>query len=750
MAPTAGTQELAAALDRRDDASLAALLEARPDLATPAPSSLTSLAARAASRPSVERALAGLNAVELAVAETVTALAPLDRADREAVSRAVGLDAGPALARLEDLALTVDAAPLAGLPEALGPHPAGLGPTLAELDASFEQDGPPAPTDAESLRAVLDGAPSTAVRTLEALTWGPPVGTTAQHVPEGADWLLTHGVLRRLSPTQLVLPREVGLAARDGRTWREPPRPPEPDYRSVPATVVDAEGARAGEEVVRLVGALLATWREEPAKILRAGGVGVRELRRTAGALDVEEHQAAVLAELAGMAGLLGQDGDDQPVWVPARSAHDWADDTLPLQWAQLALAWFDSARAPWLVGTRENDALRSVLEPTLERGWAVELRRRVLDALAEIPAGHSPTPEQVHELLAWQRPRATAPESTVAAVLEEAALLGLTGAGALTSAGRELLASRREDAVAEAFAGQLPEPVGELLVQGDLTGVVPGRPEPDLGALLERCAEVESRGSGLTVRFTPASVRRALDAGMGADELLAQLAEYSRTPLPQALEYLVRDAARRHGQVRVGAAQAYLTVADEALGAELVANPSLASLSLTALAPTVLVSGAAPADVLRVLRQAGLGPVPEGANGVMAVPARRRPGAVPTHPGAAVSTYTRRPDPEDLGRTIARMRAGEEQVRRDVECRSVEGPVATDPVHALELLRTSAAAGEEVEIVVVGALGTTERRRVRPLSVDGGRVRVADLDREVELTVAVHRITSVATPSTA
>src|SRR5690606_30269797 len=232
MAPTAGTQELAAALDRRDDASLAALLEARPDLATPAPSSLTSLAARAASRPSVERALAGLNAVELAVAETVTALAPLDRADREAVSRAVGLDAGPALARLEDLALTVDAAPLAGLPEALGPHPAGLGPTLAELDASFEQDGPPAPTDAESLRAVLDGAPSTAVRTLEALTWGPPVGTTAQQVPEGADWLLTHGVLRRLSPTQLVLPREVGLAARECRTWREPPRPPEPDYRS--------------------------------------------------------------------------------------------------------------------------------------------------------------------------------------------------------------------------------------------------------------------------------------------------------------------------------------------------------------------------------------------------------------------------------------------------------------------------------------------------------------------------------------
>ncbi|GAA4414999.1 helicase-associated domain-containing protein [Georgenia halophila] len=773
--------ELVAALNERDDATLAALLAARPDLASPTPSSLTSLAARAGSRLSVDRALAGLGTVELAVAEAVVALAPLEEITAARLSSAVGLDAGPSLEHLADLALVVDGTPVAPLAEALGPHPVGLGPTLAELDetaqgsthAVTEPSPPSAPTTPEELRAVLIDAPESAVGTLDALTWGPPVGTIGSNgMPEGAGWLLEHGLLRHVTPTQLVLPREVALAAREGRTHREPPRPPELDYRTVPAHVIDAEAARAAEEIVRLVRVLLETWQDEGARVLRTGGVGVRELRRTAAALDVTEQRAALVAELTAMAGLLSQDGDEQLTWVPARTAEDWLADPLHLQWAQLVLAWVDSARTPWLVGTREGGNLRSTLEPTLERSWAVELRRRVLRALKEMPEGAALDADQVHALLSWERPRATAPETTVASVLIETDVLGLTGAGALTEAARRLLDRGSEESIGEALRSTLPEPVSELLVQGDLTAVVPGRPDPDLGALLEHCTDVESRGSGLTVRFTAASVRRALDTGIASEELLERLKGYSRTPLPQALEYLVRDAARRHGQVKVGAANSYLRVEDAAIGAELMANPSLTGLRLRALSPTVLASAAPPGEVLKSLRNAGLAPVPEGPGGAAmtsGAPAaaawpgtaagpgramsgfssRRRPLGAPTDPGAAASTYTRRPDAEELQRVVARMRAGEEQVHRDVERRSAGGPVATDPVHALEVLRDSAAAGESVDIVVVGALGTPEQRRVRPLSVEGGRVRMADLERETEMTVAIHRISAVATVST-
>src|SRR5699024_7948842 len=128
--------------------------------------------------------------------------------------------------------------------------------------------------------------------------------------------------------------------------------------------------------------------------------------------------------------------------------------------------------------------------------------------------------------------------------------------------------------------------------VQGDLTAVVPGRPDADLRALVELVADVESRGPGMTVRFSSDSVRRALDV-MDAEELLEQLAAASLTALPQPLEYLVRDVARSHGSVRIGPAGAYLRSEDPAALARLLTHPELTHLDLHTLAPTVLVARA-------------------------------------------------------------------------------------------------------------------------------------------------------------
>ncbi|WP_425552445.1 hypothetical protein, partial [Isoptericola halotolerans] len=58
----------------RTEDELLALLAARPDLGTPAPSTLRSLAARAASRTSLDRALGHLDAGTLQVLEALLAL----------------------------------------------------------------------------------------------------------------------------------------------------------------------------------------------------------------------------------------------------------------------------------------------------------------------------------------------------------------------------------------------------------------------------------------------------------------------------------------------------------------------------------------------------------------------------------------------------------------------------------------------------------------------------------------------------
>src|SRR5690606_28030611 len=137
-----------------------------------------------------------------------------------------------------------------------------------------------------------------------------------------------------------------------------------------------------------------------------------------------------------------------------------------------------------------------------------------------------------------------------------------------------------------------------------DLTAVVPGRPTAELAALLELASDVESRGAALTVRFGPESVRRALDTGLEAGALLERLREVSLTPLPQALEYLVTDTARRHGRLRVGGAAGYVRLPDEATTQALLADPRLAGLGLREVAPTVLVSAAGPAELLEALRE--------------------------------------------------------------------------------------------------------------------------------------------------
>ncbi|WP_035063415.1 helicase-associated domain-containing protein, partial [Cellulomonas bogoriensis] len=158
--------------------------------------------------------------------------------------------------------------------------------------------------------------------------------------------------------------------------------------------------------------------------------------------------------------------------------------------------------------------------------------------------------------------------------------------------------------------AGQLPDPVEDLLLQGDLTGIVPGRPSPALAQLLDAAADVESRGAALTVRFTPTSVRRALDLGTTATDLLQDLARHSRTGVPQPLEYLVQDVARRHGQVRVGAAASYVRSDDAALLAGLTEDRATRDLGLVRLSPTVLAAPVAPAVLLAALRDRGLAPV--------------------------------------------------------------------------------------------------------------------------------------------
>ncbi|WP_225792374.1 helicase-associated domain-containing protein [Actinomyces sp. oral taxon 171] len=692
-----------------------------------------------------------------------------------------------ALGHLRRLALVVGGRPVAALEAAFGPHPFGLGPWAAE---PLSAEHLPPTLEELSEDAAGDGSepviPAASVEMLQALTWGPPAGTLRSGgTAPGAAPLVERGWLERSSDargrTRFILPRQVALALRGGRLTRGPLTAPEAgDLETVGADVVASESSFHAEEAVRLVADLLEEWGREGGTIRRTGGVSARALARTADALGLEVDAAARIIEITAGAGLLGLD-DDGATWVPSSLAAGWLADSLPQRWAPLALAWSGSARTPWLAGTRDDDGtLRAVLDPDLEAGWAARLRAQVLALLGDLPPGTSATPAFVRAALTWEGPRRTIPGGAISAVLVEAETLGITGGGALTEAGRILArraaasldeqdaglsgslggTNRAEeaggDALAEplsddealtaletALAADLPAAVETILVQSDLTAIVPGRPAPELAALLERTSVVESRGGALTVRFTPESVRGALDVGYRAEEITQAIGRYSPTPLPDSLSVLIQDAARHHGAVRVRAVSALLRVGDEATAAGLLAEPRLRDLGLDEVAPGILVATASAGQVLRELRATGLAPVTEDADGHLVVgpataqQARRAP--EPTRPGSEHSVRRRRPGRRELTTLVGRLRVGQDALQA-----AGETAVATDPVHALAVLRQAQSSRSRLRLSLAGPDGAVQERQVRVMAVEPGRVRLRDVVRETELTVAVHRIVSV------
>jgi hypothetical protein len=245
--------------------------------------------------------------------------------------------------------------------------------------------------------------------------------------------------------------------------------------------------------------------------------------------------------------------------------------------------------------------------------------------------------------------------------------------------------------------------------------------------------------------------VRRALDAGRTAGELHELFTTRSRTPVPQALSYLIDDAARRHGRLRGGAAASFLRCDDPAQVAEISAHPVAGSLQLRRIAPTVLVSELPLAQLLDGLRAAGFSPAAEASDGSVLDlrPRGRRIPAKPRPPTARASLPT--PDEHQLTALVAAIRAGEraaamrpspDTLRRNTDLGEYgrDGPSAT-----LGLLRDAARRRRSVWIGYVNSLGVASRRIVEPVSVGGGVLEGYDRAQGELRRFMLHRITSVA-----
>jgi hypothetical protein len=776
-----------------DSASLVALFRARPDvLLEPVPRSFSELAQRLEGLDSLAAATWALNRDALQVGQAAAALA--ESATAPALAGLLGASEDAVRAHVRDLCARglawVGAGGRVRLPQKLHDHwseeitaYSGVRPVtkiagtvladdlrfaVAALGGSVEGLRKPEliarlaelMSDFRRIAAVVAALPEPARDRLDVIRHrrggyysytGSGRGRLAQGSADPVDMLLAAGLLLR-PHRQPELPREVAVAAwvaEQDLALTGPPELPRPDVDG--ATVASAARA-AAQDAVRAVTALLDEAAAAPITALKKGGVGGRERTRLAGALSIPAAELPLWIDLAYYAGLLAPAGAG---YAPTPDYQRWRSDGLSRQWAALAVVWLSLEHSP----THRELEVDKELPPPLPLGSAAGLVRRTL--LHAVGAGESGgsgrSVRGAGEEIDWFCPfhgyKKPQLRAKVAAAVREAELLGLVAADVLSDLGEHLLSvvssagegsnpasstpvapaaiEHLVDELARRCAALLPETSSSLVLQSDLTAVASGRPSAELAQLLRDAAVAESRGAAGTWRFTPASVRAALDAGWSADDLLGRLREMSARPVPQPLEYLVADVARRHGHVRVRGLRSCV-ISDESSTAEILHTRSLAKLHLSRLAPTALASPLELGEVLAELRKAGFYPVAEDAAGTVIVPERREHRAAPAaSPRPAAASSGRRP--AGAGGPTPRRRLAPDDLARRLRA-DPDGDAARDSAVAEELaelnrhlddaeLALLADAVEHGRDVVIGyrdAGGTRTVRRIQPKAVYG------------------------------
>ncbi|MCO4254986.1 helicase-associated domain-containing protein [Pseudarthrobacter cellobiosi] len=811
-------------LEARSDDSLRALFAARPDLMSPAVPDFSALAARASARVSVQRALERLNRPQMQVLETLHLCTNTDTEHSASAAGVRKLIAGSTVAALErilaslqELALVHRAEPPHGmavsgqrqryylpvgsLKDVVGIYPAGLGRSYTELvrlQPAFAQrvvqlvaelhrsgvsiQNATTPMEAalalqhwtsspEALSEALADAPERTTALLAKFrNWAmgavPQAQRKASVSNQGADvgpvdWLLARGLLVPLDAAHVELPHSVGLSLRGGAIINDfSLSPPVPELGSTTAALRRNAALGAIAETLRLVGDLLHAVREQPLATLRSGGVGVREMKRLAETLRIDQHRAGLLLELSALSGLLRLDVDSSS-WVQPPQL-EWLALPRQEQWLWLVNAWLASERVPSLVGQPVNGpggvpaAHRALAGNTVnalsaeaQRPDAPVVRKRILEILEELTQeaaaadGTAPVLDAaaVLQRAEWTQPRmARRFSSLIRGVLAEAELLGLTGSGALSQLGSAIAEDNPDEALG-ILGEHLPAALNHVLLQADLTAVAPGYLAPELAEKLLVMADAEGQGPATIYRFSASSVRRALDAGHDASSLLEFLREHSATAVPQPLEYLVEDTASRHGRLRVGTAASFIQSDDEATVLELAAESKAAGLGLARIAPTVLISTAPPRETAQVLRGLGLSPsVDQAEPGVVRL---RRTNSVP---GSARPVYTAprtAPAEDDVAAQLAVLRNRRAEAAGN-HAGAVPGSGEAATQLGLETLQRAIRLKQRVSMNVVDSQGNSCLETVVPLSVNGGRVRVFDPAKETERVLSIHRIIDI------
>ena len=718
-----------------DDAALISMFNHRPDLVTPVPPDMASLAVRASSAPSLARAVDALNKWQLQVLEVCAILPePFTEKDVTALTEKSALFVIPGL--IERGLLYTDKDGLrtpTTLKEVLGNEIAGLGPaSMSKLKLKK-----------------LDEVPAPSKKVLDAMVWGPPRGAIAdiKKPSVGVQWLLEEGFLIPFNQQTVVLPREVAIYLRGNTVHREL----ETSQPSVTGSKRDMRNVQLAAianitTFLRWTEEVLNFWAQEPATALRSGGLGVRDLKELSLHLGVDESCTAFVAEIAYLSGLLTIDPDDKI--LPTHQFDIWLTQNASVKWQLLASAWLSTSRVSGLVG-KEGSKNVAPLGPELDRSSATTTRRLTLTLLQE----NSQIAVDIDSLFAaatWLAPAKRAgglQKDYILWAMREAEWLGITGQGVLSSYGADFLTGGDSTSVDT----DLPKAVDHILIQSDNTAIAPGPLEHEVAQELALIADVESRGGATVFRFSEGSIRRGLDHGRTGEEIAKFLAKTSKTPMPQPLEYLIADVAKKHGKLRVGNTASFIRCEDSALITQILGDKRLDVLGLRKIAPEVLICGHDATEAMNILRSCGYLPAAEDSRGLLLSGPRIQRAQTKARPPRIIGEYER-PDEIQIEGALRALRTGEKSSRKQSTMRNIAtealGSLPRSTANETLELLSDYLQNQPTKSLSIGYAdnnGLVSHRIIDPLKLSAGSLVARDHATGEVQTFRIARITGVA-----
>jgi Helicase conserved C-terminal domain len=313
---------------------------------------------------------------------------------------------------------------------------------------------------------------------------------------------------------------------------------------------------------------------------------------------------------------------------------------------------------------------------------------------------------------------------SRIARVVSLAERIGLSHEGWLSSWALAALDGQTEVSANSASAF-LPTPQRKLICQADLSLIAPGPLPTDLEIAVRRFADTEQIGMASTYRMSALSISHGLETGMTEEEIRGWLLELTDKPLPQPVDYLIREAAQRFGRLTVGAGEletkSVIRSLDSILLAQILNESKLKPFAMYALPDGTIGCRFEPEMVYFGLREAGFSAVRVDASGKVISP---RTPLVSSETVATVST---------VDQDIQRLREQEQKLGTE--------PDGDDLARSIQL------AIKNKSIIVIGITsnsGAELEFTLEPIGFANGRLRAKDKKADIERTLPLANITRV------